>query len=280
MGQAHRSWLEPVRDAFYASGMTLADLQLRTGWPKSKISELLRGAGRYPRWAFARAVLGGLGSPPLPYETMRLLWVLAARAADKRTTWINNCLGQVGDQPLAEPESAPLDFLAFREMHHEHYVGYASTFLCRPALAQAAVDDVFRLLLLLWPDALTSDNPERFAWQVLRQTVWERAPKDAGRPSLVEAAFDTVELHITEDPVGQIEESLTLFRAIRDLAPLQADVIVLLHLRGLHEAEAAEELGVSLAAVRSTERHAKRNLHAALYPDSTTEEGHSGDLSD
>ncbi|KJY23848.1 hypothetical protein VR46_43230, partial [Streptomyces sp. NRRL S-444] len=103
-------------------------------------------------------------------------------------------------------------------------------------------------------------------------------PKENGRPSLVEAAFDTVALDLARDPIGQVEESMALFRAVGELPPVQRDVLVLLYLCGLEEARVADELGVSLALVRSTARHAKRNLQAALYPDTTTEEGVCGDL--
>ncbi len=272
-GAAHRAWLEPLRDAFHGSGLTLDELQTRTGWPKSHISELLRAVRRYPRWAFVRAVLMAL-KPRVPYEAMRLRWVMAARDAGKRTSWIKDCLHEGRGGPLAVSGPVPLDFLAFQEMHRPHYARYARVFLRRRALADKAVGDVFTLLLLLWHDALASENPERFAWPILRQTVLERAPKENGRPALALAAFGTVALDAAPDPVGQVEESLSLFRAVADLAPMQRDVVVLLHLCGLEDTEAADELGVSLASVRSTARHAKRNLDTILHLTGTAEEGH------
>ncbi|MER7466137.1 sigma factor-like helix-turn-helix DNA-binding protein [Streptomyces sp. NPDC097981] len=277
-GPAHRAWLEPLRDAVHGRGVTLGELQARTGRPKGHISELLRAVGRYPRWVFVRTVLLALDRPGLPYDAMRLRWVLAARDAGKRTSWIKDCLHEGGSRRRAASASVPLDYLAFRQMHRPHYACYASVFLRRPRLVEKAVDDVFTLLLMLWHDALASENPERFAWPLLRQTVLERAPKENGRPSLVEAAFDTVALDLAPDPMSQVEESMALFRAVGELAPLQRDVVVLLYLCGLEDARVARELGVSLASVRSTARHAKRNLHAALYPDSTIEEGRCDDL--
>ncbi|WP_175409998.1 sigma-70 family RNA polymerase sigma factor [Streptomyces sp. TRM64462] len=303
-GPAHRAWLEPLREAFHASGMTLLDLQDRTGWPKSKLSELLRAVGRYPRWAFARDVAMGLSAPVarpgtrlgtrsgagpatgtgagpvLSYASIRLLWVQAAREADKRTAWINECLSQGGDLGTVTTGSLPLEFSAFRELHQPHYTAYAGAFLRGRALTERTVDDVF-LLLMLWDEALASENPERFAWQVLRGTVLERAPKDGdGHPALADAAFDTVALRSSLDPVGQLEESMALFRAVSRLPPRQMDVTVLLHLRGLDEGQAADELGISRAAVRSTARHARRGLRATLGTDSTAEEGRPGDLND
>ncbi|AXE25103.1 sigma-70 family RNA polymerase sigma factor [Streptomyces globosus] len=272
-GAAHRAWLEPLRDAFHDSGLTLDELRLRTGRPKSHLSELLRAVGRYPRWTFARAVLMAL-RPRVPYETMRLRWVMAARHAGKKTSWIKDCLHEDRGGPVAPARQVPLDYLAFQEMHRPRYRRYAAVFLRRPALVDRAVADVFTLLLLLWHDALASENPERFAWPILRQTVLERAPKEDGRLSLAQTAFDTVALATAPDPLGQIGESMALFRAVAELAPMQRDVIVLRHLCGMEDGEAAAELGVSLASVRSTERHAKRNLHTILHPASTAEEGH------
>ncbi|MEU2396135.1 sigma factor-like helix-turn-helix DNA-binding protein [Streptomyces sp. NPDC007369] len=275
-GAAHRAWLEPLRDAFHGSGLTLDELQARTGWPKSHISELLRAVERYPRWAFVRTVLTVL-KPRVSYEAMRLRWVLAARDAGKRTSWIKDCLheaGGAGARAVAAAGPVPLDYLAFQEMHRPHYARYAAAFLRRPALVEKAVGDVFTLLLLLWHDALASENPERFAWPILRQTVLEHAPKENGRPSLALAAFDTVALDTAPDPVGQVEETMALFRAVAELAPVQRDVVVLLHLCGLEDTQVADELGVSLASVRSTARHARRNLDSVLHPITTAEEGH------
>ncbi|MFD8790362.1 sigma-70 family RNA polymerase sigma factor [Streptomyces vinaceus] len=279
-GPAHRAWLEPLRDAIHGRGVTLDELQARTGRDKGHISELLRAVGRYPRWVFVRTVLLALERPGLPYDSMRLRWVIAAQDIGKRTSWIKDCLHEGGARHRTANASAPLDFRAFQQMHRPHYTSYASAFLRRDGLVEKAVDDVFTLLLMLWHDALASENPERFAWPMLRQTVLERAPKENGRPSLVESAFDTVALGFAPDPVGQVEESMALFRAVGGLAPVQRDVIVLLYLCGLEETRVADELGVSPASVRSTARHAKRHLHAVLYPDTTTEEEVPGDLDD
>ncbi|MFE2474509.1 sigma factor-like helix-turn-helix DNA-binding protein [Streptomyces sp. NPDC059389] len=277
-GAAHRAWLEPLRDAVHGRGVTLDELQARTGRDKGHISELLRAVGRYPRWVFVRTVLLALERPGPRYDAMRLRWVIAAQDIGKRTSWIKDCLHEGGARHPIPTGSAPLDFRAFQQMHRPQYTSYAAAFLRRNGLVEKAVDDVFTLLLMLWHDALASENPERFAWPMLRRTVLERAPKENGRPSLVAAAFDTAALDLASDPIGQVEESMALFRAVGELAPVQRDVVVLLYLCGLEEARAADELGVSAASVRSTARHAKRNLHAALHPDTTTEEGVRGDL--
>ncbi|GGO48506.1 MULTISPECIES: helix-turn-helix domain-containing protein [Streptomyces] len=260
-GRAHRAWLEPLRGSYQASGLTIGQLERETGWSRSKISELLRAAGRYPRWEFTRSLLTALRWPAPSLADMRALWALAAREANKRTIWINNCLQGDG---LSADDRLPLHFAAFQDLYREAYTGYALTFLRRRPEARRAVNDVFILLLFLWDEALASDNPERFAWQILRQTVMERTPHPGGSPALVEAAFDTVALRTAADPVAQIEESMYLFEAVRRLPAGQLDVMVLLHLRGMDESGAAAVLGIPLAAVRSTARHARRHLDGRL----------------
>ncbi|MEU1918332.1 hypothetical protein [Streptomyces massasporeus] len=49
VGSAHRAWLDPMRQNYLASGLTLNDLSTRVRFAKSKLSELLRGVGLYPR---------------------------------------------------------------------------------------------------------------------------------------------------------------------------------------------------------------------------------------
>jgi hypothetical protein len=39
-----------MRESYLASGLTLSDRSTRMRFAKSKLSELLRGVGLYPRW--------------------------------------------------------------------------------------------------------------------------------------------------------------------------------------------------------------------------------------
>ncbi|MFF2538750.1 sigma-70 family RNA polymerase sigma factor [Streptomyces cyaneofuscatus] len=81
------------------------------------------------------------------------------------------------------------------------------------------------------------------------------------RPPLIdEAAFDTVALLGAVDPIGQITESLTLFRALRQLTDRQQDVMVMTYLQGMNAPEVAAVLGMTSATVRSTVRHSLRRL--------------------
>jgi hypothetical protein len=89
VGLSHRAWLEPVRSTLSASGLTLNDLADRSGYSKTRISELLRGNGYYPAWEITFSVVRVLGIPASP---MYRLWSAAAREANKETDWIRQCI--------------------------------------------------------------------------------------------------------------------------------------------------------------------------------------------
>ncbi|MYY80832.1 MULTISPECIES: helix-turn-helix domain-containing protein [unclassified Streptomyces] len=263
---AHRAWLEPLRDAYQTSGMTFEQLGRSMGWSRSKISELLRAVGRYPRWECLRALLHALAMPGTSVVALRGLWVMAALEVNKRTLWIKGCVAQDFPNPDSE---RPVDLNAFQELYKETYFRYANTFLRSPTDAERAVADVFFLLRVVWDVALASANSEQFAWRVLRETVMERAPHRDGYPALVEAAFDSIALRQACDgdtELHQVEESMDLFREVRRLPPDQLDVVVLLYLRGMRDVDVARVLGLSIGLVRSTERHARRSLNDTLFP--------------
>ncbi|MFI9724000.1 helix-turn-helix domain-containing protein [Streptomyces sp. NPDC052396] len=262
VGTAHRAWLEPVRDRYFASGLTVSDLARKAGWSKSKVSELLRGTGLYPSWEFTYGLLHVLGMPTWP---MRRLWSAAAREACKKQEWIDGCIEKV--VLSTGPDRPPVDHRAFADINAAAYLSYAGVFVS-PADADRIADEAFDVLWLRWEEALRSANLRKFAWQFLRRGVMARTPHIDGRPQLGPAAFDTVALH--QAPAyrkfAQIEESLALFQAVSRLPDPQLDVIVLIHLRGMSHTQAAEVLGVPHAFVCSAERHAKRSLTTALSP--------------
>ncbi|WP_107059160.1 helix-turn-helix domain-containing protein [Streptomyces sp. NRRL B-1347] len=72
----HRQWLEQAREAYHECGLTYQQLADVSRWPQSKISELLRAIGRYPRWEITRAVLSALGCTDPSLATLRTQWVL------------------------------------------------------------------------------------------------------------------------------------------------------------------------------------------------------------
>ncbi|MER5586521.1 sigma-70 family RNA polymerase sigma factor [Streptomyces asoensis] len=268
-GSAHRSWLDPMRDTYLASGLTLNDLSERISFAKSKISELLRGVGLYPRWETVCMLAVELGMPNWP---LYQLWRQAAFEAHKSSEWVDDCTDRT--TVLTTTHTAPpLEHRAFRELVENHYTLFAQTFLDDDQ-RDTAVSDTFDILWLTWNEALASHDTRRFAWNVLRATVMARTPHRDGRPELGRAAFDTAALQALTDPAdraNQITESLEMFTAMSRLPPSQLDVMVLRRLCGFTPETVSALLGTSLAAVRSDERHATRFLESVLCPLHTTE---------
>ncbi|MFI5825039.1 sigma-70 family RNA polymerase sigma factor [Streptomyces rishiriensis] len=269
LGSAHRAWLDPMRDTYLASGLTLNELSGRLRFAKSKISELLRGVGLYPRWEIVCMLAVELGMPNWP---LYRLWRQAAFEAHKSSEWVANCTDRT--TVLTTTHTAPpLEHRAFRELTENDYTLFAQAFLDDDQ-RDAAVCDTFDILWLTWNDALASHDTRRFAWNVLRATVIARTPHTDGRPELGRAAFDTVALQALTDPadlMNQIAESLELFTAMSRLPASQLDVMVLRRLCGFTPETVSALLGASLAAVRSDERHAIRFLESVLCPPHTTE---------
>ncbi|WP_326794029.1 sigma-70 family RNA polymerase sigma factor (plasmid) [Streptomyces sp. NBC_00841] len=268
VGSAHRAWLEPVREAYLASGLTLNDLSGRVRLAKSKLSELLRGTGLYPRWEIVLSLAAELKLPDWP---LHRLWRQAALEAHKSREWVDRSSEKTA--LATSPTAPPLDHRAFRELVEDHYSRYAQCFL-EDTSRDIAVSDSFNILWLRWNDALASPDTRRFGWQVLRATVITRTPHLDGRPVLATAAFDTVALQSLTTPtdrMNQLTESLKLFKAISRLPDHQLDVTVLRYLCGLSQRGASALLGISLASVRSDERHARRFLESLICPPPKTE---------
>ncbi|MEV6549674.1 sigma-70 family RNA polymerase sigma factor [Streptomyces sp. NPDC051597] len=183
-------------------------------------------------------------------------------------------------RPAMTNQHLPVDFSAFHHMHRPVYLRWAQTVLNHRADAEEAVDAAFEQLLMIWTVVLSKENPAAYAWSVLRSRTLDLARARSRRPALLEeAAFETVALARAADPIGQLEESLALFHAVRQLPPRQMDVMLLLHLHGLSPAQVGDHLGITAAAVRSTARHAKRRLrHTLGLADRSTEEGHADDI--
>ncbi|MEV5898372.1 sigma-70 family RNA polymerase sigma factor (plasmid) [Streptomyces sp. NBC_00015] len=268
VGSAHRAWLEPMRDTYLRSGLTLSELSLRVLLAKSKISELLRGTGLYPRWEIVLSLSAELEMPGWP---LYRLWRQAAFEAHKSREWVERS-GQKGALTTSHT-APPLDHRAFRELVENDYGLYAQVFLDDDQ-RDTAVSDTFDILWLCWNDALASPDTRSFAWNVLRATVMTRTLHLDGRPELGGAAFDTVALQslTTEaDRLDQIAESLQLFKAMSRLPDHQLDVMVLRRLCGIAPEHASALLGVPLATVRSDERHAVHFLQSVICPPPETE---------
>ncbi|WRZ87744.1 sigma-70 family RNA polymerase sigma factor [Streptomyces sp. NBC_01007] len=253
-----------MRVSYLDSGLTLSELSARLRFAKSKLSELLRGVGHYPRWEIVYMLAGELGVPSWP---LYRLWRQAAFEAHKNNDWVESCTDRTPILTTA-PTTPPLEHRAFRELVESDYCLFAQTFLDDDQ-RDAAVSDTFDILWLSWNDALASRDARRFSWNVLRATVMSRTPHRDGRPELGRAAFDTVALRSLTEPdllMNQVTESLELFTAMSRLPASQLDVMVLRRLCGFLPETTSALLGASLATVRSDERHATRFLESVLCP--------------
>ncbi|MFI2214926.1 sigma-70 family RNA polymerase sigma factor [Streptomyces sp. NPDC020141] len=258
VGTAHRAWLEPVREHYLASGQTLSDLSAGVPLAKSKLSELLRGVGHYPRWEVVYRLAVVLDIPSWP---LHRLWKHAALDAGKSRGWVDRSTERA-PAVTASRSGPPLDHGALRTMTKDHYLLYAGAFL-PDETCEAVVEDAFALLWLTWAEALASPDTRRYAWSVLRAAVMAGAEFRDGRPVLTQAAFDTVALRVRPlpaDQAAQLTESLGLFAAFSRLPDAQLDVMVLRRMCGFTHEEVSSLLGVPKAAVRSDERHAERFL--------------------
>ncbi|MFE5513845.1 sigma-70 family RNA polymerase sigma factor [Streptomyces sp. NPDC056529] len=260
VGSSHRAWLEPIRERYLSSGRTLSDLSFGVLLAKSKLSELLRGVGHYPRWEVIHRLAEELGIPGWP---LHRLWKQAALDAGKSKDWVER---STENTVTIAPAGPPLEHGALRSIVAEGYRRYAGVFLPDQA-RDAAIEDTFAILWLSFGDALASPDTRRYAWEILRATVKAKADHRDRRPLLSEAAFDTVALRAQTSPEGemaQLAESMELFAAISRLPEVQLDVMVLRRLCGFSAEKVSDLLGIPLASVRSNERHAERFLEDTI----------------
>ncbi|MCX4554341.1 MULTISPECIES: transcriptional regulator [unclassified Streptomyces] len=262
-GYCHRSWLEPLRDRLIASGLTLDDLVHRSGYSKTRISELLSGKGYYPRWAITYSVVRVLEVPVWP---LRRLWTAAAREADKNTGWIENRIHEV--QPL-QHEQPPLAHQAFKDAMQDPYTAYARAFLQRDQRAQWVVAEVFDILWLGWDEAVASPDVRRHAWRLLRSRVMLRTDRHPeGHPDLRPAAFSTVAQSQIGDLGARFAEIATMtdfFDAIGRLPENQLDVAVLRYLCGMCRYTIPAIVGLHPAIANTMDHHARGALERAYH---------------
>ncbi|MFD3775165.1 sigma-70 family RNA polymerase sigma factor [Streptomyces sp. NPDC058612] len=259
VSSSHRAWLEPTRERYLASGRTLSDLSLTVLLAKSKLSELLRGVGHYPRWEVIYRLADELDIPGWP---LYRLWNQAAMDTGKSRDWVNRSTD--GTTTVATARSdRPIEHWALCQTVADGYLAYAGVFLADDA-HQIAVEDTFAILWLCFDEALASPDIRRYAWNILRATVKAKANYRDERPVLAEAAFDTAALREAQEQPGQLIESLELFTAISRLPTAQLDVMVLRHLCGFQPKQVSDLLGIPLASVRSDERHAGRFLNETI----------------
>jgi RNA polymerase sigma-70 factor (ECF subfamily) len=170
---------------------------------------------------------------------------------------------------VIELPGLPIDFQAFHQLHRPAYVKWAELFLNSRADAEEAVDHAMMQLLSQWPCVLQQPEPAAYAWTVLKHRTIDTARARGRRPVLIDtAAFDThavrTAARAAADPIGELEESLSIYQAIKALPERQHDVVVLRYSLGYTTSETATILGITEAGVRSTARYAKRRLKQAL----------------
>ncbi|MFC9227406.1 RNA polymerase sigma factor [Streptomyces decoyicus] len=164
--------------------------------------------------------------------------------------------------PLTE---LPADFRAFHELFRGVYIHWSELYLANLADAEEAVDEAFEQLCLSWTEVLEQENPNAYAWVVVKHRTIDHARARGRRPTVVdEAAFETAALRDAVDPIGELSESLHIYTAIQALPERQHDVIVLQYCLGYSTQETADILGVTPAGVRSTTRYARHRLQRAL----------------
>ncbi|TJZ59337.1 sigma-70 family RNA polymerase sigma factor [Streptomyces piniterrae] len=159
----------------------------------------------------------------------------------------------------------PAEFRAFHQLYRGVYVHWAELYLSNRADAEEAVDQAFEQLYLAWSDVLQHENPNAYAWTVVKHRTIDYARARGKRPTVVDtAAFETTALRDAADEIGALEESLHIYEAIRALPDRQHDTIVLRYCLGYTVSETADILGVTEAGVRSTVRYARHRLKVAL----------------
>ncbi|TVL88516.1 RNA polymerase subunit sigma-24 [Streptomyces sp. SAJ15] len=162
----------------------------------------------------------------------------------------------------------PTDFRAFHELYRTAYVNWAELHLGSFADAEEAVDAAFEQLAMRWQTVLAQPVPEAYAWKVVKHRTIDLARARGRRPVVTDfAAFDTIAVNTAVDPIGELETSLSVYRAINGLPERQRDVIVLRYSIGYDTATTARILGITPAGVRSSVRHARRRLRQVLGVD-------------
>jgi transcriptional regulator with XRE-family HTH domain len=268
-GLMHRIWLGPVRNRFIASGLTLDELVGRSGYSKTRLSELLRGKGYYPGWEITYSVVRALNVPSGP---VRRLWQTAAAEADKDATWISNRIRAV--QP-GDKDDQPVAHAGLTQTMQKPYTAYAQAFLQTGPRAWQAVTETFDILWLTWDDATASPDTTRYAWELLRTRVLARAARrPGGYPDLRAAAFCTTAQPETSDLVehlAQVDVFARFFDAIARLPADQRDVTVLRYLCGITPGAIPGIVGLPPALTHTLDHHARWALKE-LFPNTEPQE--------
>jgi RNA polymerase sigma-70 factor (ECF subfamily) len=166
-------------------------------------------------------------------------------------------------------DSQPLDFQAFHALYRGRYVRWAQLYLGSRDDAEDAVHEAVLELLAQWDKILRQPQPAAYAWCLVKNRVRDAARARSRRQKLTDAVFATAALYgEATDPIGELENTLSLWEAIDDLPERQHDVFLLRHNLDYSTREVAEVLGITEATVRSTLRAARHCLADKLGIDS------------
>lgn len=176
-------------------------------------------------------------------------------------------VGESGEMPA--DARLRLTLQAFCERHEPVWRAFAVLQVASEQDAALVLKATREHLQRNWALALRQEIPAAYAWLLLKEHLACWLPHTGPQPP---APADVVPLAAALCRATGLPEGTDLAPAILKLPERQHDVLALKHLLHLAEPEIAEYLGRPVATVRSTLRHARRNLARLLgLPDQALE---------
>lgn len=171
------------------------------------------------------------------------------------------------EQPVVDPGRATVQVAEDRDAEFVAFVGSAGPYLYRTAYllsgdahqAEELVQATFERTYRTWSRARTGE-PRAYARRILMNLRIDGWRKE--RRSLV--TDDGVPISVAPDHADDVAVRDELGRALRTLPPRQRRVVVLRHLLDLSEGQVADELGISVGTVKSTNARGLARLRSLL----------------
>lgn len=198
--------------------------------------------------------------PDLPHERQE-------KAPETRLPEERHFLEELRDLEGIEYEMTP-DQEAFYDLYARAHLRYAHTMLGSKRAALAVVRRCYSHLALNWTNVLKEENPEAYAWKLLKQRV-ETHLRLTGQPSRM------VQTHAVQQAVratleagrrqfAVMESPLGLYTAIAGLPERQFDVIVMHYVLDFSSAKVADIMGIKPDTVRAHRRLARERIATKL----------------
>jgi RNA polymerase sigma-70 factor (ECF subfamily) len=166
---------------------------------------------------------------------------------------------------LGIPEQLRSAFNVFVGYHEVSWVRFAHLSTGSAEAAEAVVDETVLQLAESWEHALSRENVERYAMNLLKTVIMRWVGEHRGESRFVDtAAFLRAVEHSSRRRFAVLSESLGLYSAIAELPERQYMVIVLRYVLGYTDRRVAVLLGITPGTVRSTAHTAKRRLARSL----------------